>query len=130
MANIGAAALEAVNGRRFKVGNIASTIYLSSGSSADYAYDNAGVPYACGLEVRPAQGAIDGFNPPPSQIEPSGREVYAGLIAYVQNVQWEKQGAAFKTNWIKYEIHCNSEYIVQNLTDSLLLGDSLNLSYF
>lgn len=87
MATIGSAALEAVNGRYFQVGNIASVIYLSSGSSADYAYDNAGVPYACGLELRPAQGEFDGFNPPPSQIEPSGREVYAGLLAYVQNVE-------------------------------------------
>lgn len=87
VATIGSAALEAVNGRYFQVGNIASVIYLSSGSSADYAYDNAGVPYACGLELRPAQGEFDGFNPPPSQIEPSGREVYAGLLAYVQNVE-------------------------------------------
>jgi hypothetical protein len=86
VANLGNAALQAQNGLRFRVGNIANTIYLASGSSVDYAYDNVGILYSSAFEMRPGQGAADGFNPAPSNINPSGREIYAGIIAYVQNV--------------------------------------------
>jgi hypothetical protein len=87
VANIGHTALTAVNGRVFSVGNIADTIYLASGSSVDYAYENENIQYPSCLEVRPEQFSIDGFNPPPSEINPSGREIYAAIIAYILNVK-------------------------------------------
>ena len=87
VANIGSQALTAVNGLRFRVGNIANTIYLASGSTVDYAYDNVGILYSSCWEVRPSGGGINGFAPPPSQIDPSGREIYAAMIAYIQNVR-------------------------------------------
>jgi murein tripeptide amidase MpaA len=87
VANIGSQALTAVNGLRFRVGNIANTIYPASGSTVDYAYDNAGILYSSCWEVRPTGGGINGFAPAPNQIDPSGREIYAAMIAYIQNVR-------------------------------------------
>ena len=53
MGQSAADALKAVNGIKYKVGPIATTIYPASGSSADWAYDNTThIKFAYGVELR------------------------------------------------------------------------------
>ena len=45
-------ALRGVYGTRFKYGPISEVIYIAAGSSVDWAYENAGIKYSFGLELR------------------------------------------------------------------------------
>ena len=45
-------ALASVYGTRFKYGPISEVIYIAAGSSVDWAYENAGIKYSFGLELR------------------------------------------------------------------------------
>ena len=45
-------ALTSVYGTRFKYGPISEVIYIAAGSSVDWAYENAGIKYSFGLELR------------------------------------------------------------------------------
>lgn len=82
VANIGRNTLIATGGQQWTAGNTYDTIYPASGLSIDYAYDTAGVAYSWTIELRPGPNSgLNGFSPPPSYIEPSGREVLAMFIA-------------------------------------------------
>jgi len=76
---IGVNALQATYGTVFDYGNIADTIYLAAGSTADYAYDVHGVIYAFALELRDT--GIYGFQLPPAQILPTATETFNGIKA-------------------------------------------------
>ncbi len=43
----------------------------------DWAYGGAGVKYSYTIEARPATFVGGGFELPPEEIEPTGRELYA-----------------------------------------------------
>lgn len=84
VANIGMNALVETGGQHWIAGNTFDTIYQASGLTIDYAYDSAGVAYAWTVELRPGGWpgpGLEGFSPPPSEIEPSGKEVLAMFIA-------------------------------------------------
>ncbi|XP_050397540.1 carboxypeptidase B [Patella vulgata] len=78
-------ALTAVHGTKYIYGPIASTIYVASGSSADWTYANASIKYSYGVELRD-QGQY-GFLLPADQIIPSGEETLQGLLTLTQFVQ-------------------------------------------
>jgi len=73
------AAIYAVNQQQFAEGTIANVIYIASGSSCDYFYGQTRVIYAYAPEVRGTS-----FQPPASNIMPSNRELWAGMMAQVK----------------------------------------------
>ncbi|CAF0753682.1 unnamed protein product [Brachionus calyciflorus] len=78
-------ALSKLFGTKYEHGNIASTIYVASGSSVDWTYDTANILYSYAVELRD-QGK-HGFLLPPEQIIPSGLETFEaikGLAFYIQ----------------------------------------------
>ncbi|RMZ93180.1 carboxypeptidase A2 [Brachionus plicatilis] len=72
-------ALIKLYGTRYQHGNIASTIYVASGSSVDWTYDTAKILYSYAVELRD-QGQY-GFMLPPDQIIPSGLETFEAMKA-------------------------------------------------
>ncbi|ESN98863.1 hypothetical protein HELRODRAFT_107039 [Helobdella robusta] len=82
VANAAANAIEKVFNTKWKRGTICSTIYPASGGMIDYAKGKQGVPYAAGVEVRG-----NGFIVPPSQINPSFLEVWAGIVASIEAIE-------------------------------------------
>merc|ERR1712106_733926 len=72
-------ALASVYGTQFTYGPISEVIYIASGSSVDWAYENAGIKYSFGLELRDS-GRM-GFMLPQSEIQPTVKETWAGLTA-------------------------------------------------
>ncbi|KAI9341390.1 hypothetical protein BDR26DRAFT_934002 [Obelidium mucronatum] len=77
------AAIKGISGHAFANGDICNTIYQASGSSVDYTYNVLGVTYSYAVELRPNQNANSnsGFNPPVSEIIPSGEETTAAMVA-------------------------------------------------
>jgi murein tripeptide amidase MpaA len=71
------AAIRNTHGKKYDEGNIANTIYVASGSSADYSY-SVGVVYSFAVELRD-QGQ-SGFILPPSQIKPQAEEIIAAVL--------------------------------------------------
>jgi murein tripeptide amidase MpaA len=66
----------------YTVGPIYTTIYPASGSSADFAYQNAGILYSYAPELRPV-GSSPGFLLPAVQIIPSGLETFDALKVWM-----------------------------------------------
>jgi murein tripeptide amidase MpaA len=77
-------AISASTGYKFTAGPIATTIYIASGSSIDWAYDSAGVSIAFALELRDT-GAY-GFQLPPAQIKAASTETWAGIRAVIDRL--------------------------------------------
>ncbi|XP_062579516.1 carboxypeptidase B-like [Saccostrea cucullata] len=77
-------ALEKVYGTKYKHGSIANTIYVASGSSADWTYGAAKIKYSYGVELRDT--GKYGFLLPPEEIIPSGKETLEALIALANYV--------------------------------------------
>lgn len=84
-------AIRTVSGLTYR--NIRSTeLYITTGSAGDWFYgldategNNGYRAAAYTYELRPV-GANPGFELPPSQIIPTGREVYASFRAYLRDV--------------------------------------------
>lgn len=79
-----AIAIALVHRKQFKYGTINDVIYQASGSSADWAYDEANVPCSFALELRD-QGQF-GFLLPANQIKPVAEEMWAGLTVMADAV--------------------------------------------
>jgi len=93
--------LKAVHGTSFTSGPICTTIYATTGSSTDYAYDVSYVPrlfllyltefyhrkikYSFAAELRDTGN--NGFVLPANQIRPSGEEVWAGVKYLLANIK-------------------------------------------
>ena len=79
MAKKGNEALYKVHGTKYEVGPAAEILYEASGTSMDWAFGEAGIPYAFTMELRPEaddfRGA--GFVLPEHEIIPTGEEVWA-----------------------------------------------------
>jgi len=84
MSNNIADAIKAVHNKSFAVGSIWNVIYPAAGSSADWAYDDAGVPCSFALELRD-QGQY-GFLLPENQIKPVEEEMWAGFTVWADAV--------------------------------------------
>ncbi|KAJ3232879.1 Carboxypeptidase A4 [Chytriomyces hyalinus] len=80
-AELAVAAIKATSGHSFKYGDICNTIYQASGGSVDYIYNKLGVKYSYTIELRPNSSGTGGFNPPVSEIIPSGQETTAAFVA-------------------------------------------------
>ena len=87
MAKIGGDALMAVNKMKWQVGNSADILYPCGGASDDYAKIKGNIKYSYTLELRPSSGTFNGFVRPTSDILPSGKEVFAGIVAAVNSMQ-------------------------------------------
>ncbi|KAF2348133.1 Peptidase M14 carboxypeptidase A, partial [Trinorchestia longiramus] len=83
VAAIAVAALEAVHGTSYIYGNIADVIYVASGGSVDYTYNNFGIVYSYAVELRDT--GTFGFLLPAVQIIPTAEEFLAGFLAAIQN---------------------------------------------
>jgi hypothetical protein len=78
-------ALAKVHGTKYRHGDIFHTIYQSSGSSVDYAYEVAKAGVAMAVELRDT--GRNGFMLPAEQILPTGEETWAGLGAILDNIK-------------------------------------------
>ncbi|XP_038059945.1 carboxypeptidase B-like [Patiria miniata] len=77
LADSAMAALKAVNGLSFQTGSIANVIYVAPGSSADWAYSKANIPYCFAPELRDTGNY--GFLMPEQYIYSSAMEVFAAI---------------------------------------------------
>lgn len=75
VANAGNDALKAVHGKNYEVGCIPCMLYIASGGSLDWTLGMAEIPYSFGMELRDTGNY--GFILPPTQIIPTGEEVWA-----------------------------------------------------
>jgi carboxypeptidase A2 len=87
VANIGGKALMAVNNKSWKIGNIQEVIYAAGGGSLDWAKADGGYKYSYAFELRPGPRSYNGFIVDTSEIDPSGREIWAGIVASVDAMQ-------------------------------------------
>ncbi|XP_072047241.1 carboxypeptidase B-like [Amphiura filiformis] len=83
-------ALKRVHGTFYDVGDLMTTIYPVTGDSCDYMYEVQNVKFAYGVEGRD-QGDENGeggygFIAPPTEIQPSGEENWAALVALCKYV--------------------------------------------
>jgi len=81
--NVFAAALRAVSGTVYSVGNSRDLLYTTSGTSQDWAKGTANFKYSYTLELRDT-GAY-GFLLPPSQIRATAIETWAGIKAMLKD---------------------------------------------
>ncbi|XP_025828827.1 carboxypeptidase B-like [Agrilus planipennis] len=84
IARMAADELEAYNGTKYVVGNIAEAIYVSTGSSLDWVKGTYGTRLTYGLELRD-QGQY-GFLLPPDQIIDTGEETLNAVVVLVEQL--------------------------------------------
>jgi len=88
--------IRAVSGRTY-TSQKSNSLYITTGSSSDYMYDNTvtnanrynGVNYRVAsytIELRPQDGSSIGFQLPPAEIIPTGQENYPALKNFLQSV--------------------------------------------
>ena len=76
--------MHAVHGKNYEVGCIPCLLYIASGSSADWARGEAGIPYTYSIELRDT--GTYGFLLPPRQIIPTGEEIVAFHVSAAQQI--------------------------------------------
>ncbi|XP_022101124.1 carboxypeptidase B-like isoform X2 [Acanthaster planci] len=84
LADSAVAALRAVNGLRFTTGSVARVLYAAPGSSIDWAYSKAGIPYSYTPELRDKGNY--GFVAPKSEIIKSANEVFAAFKVVAKKI--------------------------------------------
>ncbi|PVG02521.1 putative carboxypeptidase [Serendipita vermifera] len=77
--------LEAVYGTQYLYGSSCQIIYMTTGSSDDYAYDVSKIKYSFATELRDTGDY--GFVLPPNQIRPSGIENWEGIKYLLEHMQ-------------------------------------------
>jgi carboxypeptidase A2 len=85
--NLAGAAIQAANGRVFTVGTPPDILYVAAGGSFDWTKAALNMAYSYSPELRPANEAGGGFDPAASNITPSGEEIFAAVVATVNNAQ-------------------------------------------
>ncbi|XP_047992762.1 uncharacterized protein LOC125231359 [Leguminivora glycinivorella] len=78
-----ARAIHGVNGRTYKVGSTKDIMYYSAGTSVDWSYGVANIPYSYMIELPSKQHR---FLLPKEQIIPTAKEVFCGLTELMQFV--------------------------------------------
>ena len=78
-------ALEAVNGANYTADSLANLVMLNTGSSVDYTYEDLGIKYSYGVELR---DTFEGFcfELPEDQILPTATENFAALRVIMNRV--------------------------------------------
>jgi hypothetical protein len=82
----GAAALKAVHGTQFTVGNSDALLYAAAGASDDWSKGTAGIKFSYTIELRPSNTTPSGFVLAASQIIPTGEETWAGIQVIADRV--------------------------------------------
>jgi len=77
-------AIRGTHGVRYQKGSIANTIYVASGSSADYTY-SIGIDYSFAVELRDTGNY--GFVLPTSQIKPQAEEIVAAVLVMANAIK-------------------------------------------
>lgn len=75
----------------------------ASGGTFDWAKGKAGIKYAFTPELRPASIWEGGFNISPSNIIPSGKEIFAGVVQTCKDVKARL--------WLSRKINCKYMYM-------------------
>ena len=78
------AALEAVNGAEYTFDSLANLVGENAGSSADYTYEELGIKYSYGVELRDTGDTC--FELPEDQILPTATENFAALRVIMNRV--------------------------------------------
>ncbi|CAG0918592.1 unnamed protein product, partial [Notodromas monacha] len=83
IAKTGAAALKQVRGTQYGIGIPGNVVYAASGSSMDWAYGAAKIPYVFTLELPPGShdSWANGFLLSATQIKPVSEETFVGIMA-------------------------------------------------
>jgi len=76
-----------VNQLNFSAGTPVELSGVSTGGGFDWSKLTQGFRYAYSVHTRPASAGLGGFDVPPDQIIPSGREVFAGLATACREIQ-------------------------------------------
>ncbi|XP_063386547.1 carboxypeptidase B-like isoform X2 [Cydia fagiglandana] len=84
-----ARAIHAVNGRTYKVGSTKDIMYYSAGTSVDWSYGSAKIPYSYMIELPSKQHR---FLLPKDQIIPTAKEVFCGVIELMQFIDRRRTG--------------------------------------
>lgn len=89
MERVGLAAVQTIfetHGETYTFGPAGRVLYLSSGTSRDWAAGVPLIPFVYTLELRD----LNSFVLPPSEIVPTGEEIWAGLKTTISSMQLEK----------------------------------------
>ncbi|XP_063625628.1 uncharacterized protein LOC134797337 [Cydia splendana] len=86
-----ARAIHAVNGRTYKVGSTKDIMYYSAGTSVDWSYGCAKIPYSYMIELPSKQHR---FLLPKDRIIPTAKEVFCGVIELMQFIDRKCKGMA------------------------------------
>ncbi|XP_063365813.1 carboxypeptidase B-like [Cydia amplana] len=86
-----ARAIHEVNGRTYKVGSTKDIMYYSAGTSVDWSYGVANIPYSYMIELPSKQHR---FLLPKEQIIPTAMEVLCGVIELMQFVDKRSKGTS------------------------------------
>ena len=73
-----------VHGKLYDVGCASCILYTCSGTSMDWAYGVAGIPYVYSIELRDTGG--HGFILPPSEIIPTAEETWAFHVVVANQI--------------------------------------------
>ncbi|KAF2749202.1 hypothetical protein M011DRAFT_399384 [Sporormia fimetaria CBS 119925] len=84
IASAAATAIRGVFGTAYTIGPSCSTLYATTGSSTDYTDVTGNATYSYTYELR--DKGTNGFVLPASQIQPTVRETWAGLLSMLQRV--------------------------------------------
>ncbi|KAF4122341.1 Zn pept [Geosmithia morbida] len=84
-AGIVADGIRSINDLDFIYGPTCKTIYSTAGVSMDWVYDIAEAELAWAIELRPGSNTDGGFVIPPSNILPSGKEIWAGISSLFES---------------------------------------------
>lgn len=84
LATAAQAAIRAVSGTAYTIGNSCRALYKTTGDSTGYFAGSASTPNAFTYELRDT--GRNGFTLPANQIQPTVRETWAGLVSMLQNV--------------------------------------------
>ncbi len=76
--------MKKVHGTKYKAGTACSTLYPTTGDSADYMFEVLGADYAYTVELRPGRKGKAGFKLPENQILPTAEEVWEGVRHVLQ----------------------------------------------
>ncbi|KAK1594166.1 zinc carboxypeptidase [Colletotrichum navitas] len=82
LAQRGATGIRGVSGTSYTIGNACRALYATTGDSTDYVHGVAKSKYTYTIELR--DRGTYGFSLPASQIQPTVRETWAGVLAMLQ----------------------------------------------
>lgn len=84
-------AIESLYGTKYKFGPVSKTYKVVGGVTVDYMYQEEGIKYTFGVELRPERHSdpygYDGYKLPPEEIVPTAQELWAGIATVLGGIQ-------------------------------------------